>query len=396
MVERIGLAATMDTKQFDAGMQKYISGVVGMATTSEKSGSRAQNALNTALTSVESGLNKTLDAQKRYRLELEVGAAAYKKAAETGTASAAQLQLQQMHLDSLRAKLQETGAQVEQFATAQQKLGIELEKVNASATSFTGKAAAGIGSVLKGISEGVGGAISGIGKVGSAVTSFLGPIGKIGSIAINAFSTVGKAATGILGGAFSGVSKIASTVFGGLGKIVSGLIPHFGRARDEMDGLGQQGQRTGGILQTALGVALGNVITGALNNVINMVKGLVGELFNLGNAFQMVSAYERMTQTMGAMTGMELRRSTQVEKILGTTTARINLTEKEVAALEKAKDAYRKNSNDLAIQQRAYEAMAASGTKSAEEMDNMALKIDQTQRKVQEAGFTIDSLSSAS
>ena len=61
-----------------------------------------------------------------------------------------------------------------------------------------------------------------------------------------------------------------------------------------------------------------------------------------------------------------------------------------MAALEKAKDAYRKSANDLAIQQRAYEAMAASGTASAEAMDNQALKIEQTQRKMNEAGSAID------
>lgn len=133
------------------------------------------------------------------------------------------------------------------------------------------------------------------------------------------------------------------------------------RARDQASGTIKQVRSNLGSLHSEAGRgpgvfgALGNAIKGvgtimagvlgaqAIQGAIRGLQGLAMEGFNA------VASYQKQTLAMQSMIAMELKQASAVERVIGTSTVRRGLTEKETASLEKLRAKQADYNSQLAI-----------------------------------------------
>lgn len=189
------------------------------------------------------------------------------------------------------------------------------------------------------------------------------------------------------------MSTMTSATMGAAKALQSSFGGATNNFNSQMHEMGAVAQKTGGIMQTALGMALGNQITGALNAIGGAIKNTVGQFLDFGKAYDVVGQYEMLSQTLGSMVAMEERRNTAVEKTIGTTTTRIALTEKETKALAAAQENQRKYNNDVILAEEKLRKAAEGGKVSAAALDNMSIAVEKARAKAQGAANTIAELS---
>ena len=166
-------------------------------------------------------------------------------------------------------------------------------------------------------------------------------------------------------------------------KTAGDAATHFGQQVSQAD---EKGKGFSGTLSNIAGVAGGILGAGLISN-------LAGNIVGLGQAaFGAVAKNETMVNSIKNLVAVEKIRDSMQEKVIGTTTARLELTTKEQAQLGQLHDQYTKINATLAVHEEAYNKAVASKKKSAAELNLMRVNLQQERDKLGEVTSAISTL----